>query len=183
MAIETREAIVVGTKLTARYKNVLHTATVVDPPSAGEGETQEAGLFFKVDGLEKVFSSPSSAASAVMDGKAANGWRFWSIAGTETVKAPKVEKAPKVTKAIAKPAKKLIRKGPNQKNLEDGQVRYFCETCVESFIGGATMPEACPKGHGATAPASEPTPILDEDEANAEGDEATSEPEEIEQLI
>jgi hypothetical protein len=45
------------------------------------------------DGRE--FRSPSSAASAVMGGTAANGWRFWSLEGD----TPQVEAEPAPGKA------------------------------------------------------------------------------------
>ncbi len=51
----------------ARYRHEEHTAEVV----AGE----EGKVRFRLaDGRE--FKSPSAAASAVMGGQAANGWRF-----------------------------------------------------------------------------------------------------------
>src|SRR5690349_24311664 len=71
MAIENRD-LTVGTRLAANYKKVRHICTV---------ETDEEGrlAFVLEDG--KRFKSPSSAASAVMGGSAANGWRFWSLEG------------------------------------------------------------------------------------------------------
>jgi len=61
----------VGTKLVARYKGVEHTVEVV---SNEDGKPR----YRLADGRE--FKSPSAAGSAVMNGQAANGWRFWSVA-------------------------------------------------------------------------------------------------------
>ena len=69
MSIENRN-LKAGTKLVARYKGKEHTAEVVKT---------DDGLRYRLkDGRE--FKSPSSAGSAVMGGKACNGWKFWSIA-------------------------------------------------------------------------------------------------------
>lgn len=61
-----------GTVLVARYKDAEYRAEVV---GGEDGKTR----FRLEDGRE--FRSPSSAASAVMGGIAANGWRFWSLQG------------------------------------------------------------------------------------------------------
>jgi len=74
-----------GTRLAARYKGTTHVCEVVQA---------EEGLRYRLgDGRE--FKSPSSAASAVMGGMAANGWRFWSLAEeiTEKAAAPKKERS------------------------------------------------------------------------------------------
>ena len=76
-----RDKLESGTVLTAKYKGAEYRAEVT---------TDEAGKrhYRLADGRE--FKSPSAAASAVMGGQAANGWRFWSLA-SETVPAqPKV---------------------------------------------------------------------------------------------
>jgi len=78
----------------------------------------EEGLRYRLeDGRE--FKSPSSAGSAIMGGSACNGWRFWSVAGTEAAKPKAAKKPPK--KAKANPANGLITR------LEDG--RWFCNAC------------------------------------------------------
>ncbi len=59
-----------GTRLVARYKGATYTAEVV--------QTDEGLRYRLEDGRE--FKSPSSAGSAVMDGRAVNGWRFWTLA-------------------------------------------------------------------------------------------------------
>ena len=87
MGIENR-TLKAGTKLVARYKGQGHSAEVVKTGD-GLGYRLEDGRGFK---------SPSSAGSAVMGGKACNGWKFWSIADAAS---PKV----KMSKARAKRAK------------------------------------------------------------------------------
>ena len=82
MALENRK-LEVGTKLVARYKKEEHQAEVV----AGEGDKT---LIRLTDGRE--FTSVSAAGSAVMGGVACNGWRFWSLQGTEEAKTAKAEK-------------------------------------------------------------------------------------------
>jgi hypothetical protein len=66
-----RDKLEPGTVLVAKYKGAEHRAEVI---TGDEGRT----LYRLDDGRE--FKSPSSAASAVMGGIAANGWRFWSLA-------------------------------------------------------------------------------------------------------
>ena len=127
MAIEDR-SLKAGTKLVARYKGKEHTAEVV--------ETEEGLRYRLEDGRE--FKSPSSAGSAIMGGSACNGWRFWSVAGTEAAKPKAAKKAAK--KAKANPGNGLITR------LEDG--RWFCSACQEPFEAPAgVVPRGCPKGH------------------------------------
>ncbi len=124
MSIEDRN-LVAGTKLVARYKGKEYTAEVV--------ETEEGLRYRLEDGKE--FKSPSSAGSAVMGGSACNGWRFWSVAGSEDAKPKKAAK--KVTTANG---------NPGFKRLDDG--RYFCDSCMEPFTAPKDVtPVGCPKGH------------------------------------
>jgi len=126
MAIEDRN-LAVGTKLVAKYKGQEHTAEVV--------KTEEGLRYRLKDGRE--FKSPSSAGSAVMGGSACNGWRFWSVAGTEA--KPKKEPR-KATKKNGNPGNGLITR------LEDG--RWFCNACMEAFDAPAGVePQGCPQGH------------------------------------
>ncbi|MEX0800894.1 MAG: hypothetical protein WD379_06740 [Dehalococcoidia bacterium] len=134
MAIEDRN-LKAGTKLVARYRGEEHTAKVV--------ETEEGLRYRLADGRE--FKSPSSAGSAVMNGSACNGWRFWSVAGTE----PKAAAKPKKGAAPGKKGGKA-KKNPGGngliERLEDG--RYFCNACMESFDAPEGVePQGCPKGH------------------------------------
>jgi len=81
MPIENRN-LEAGTRLAARYKGTTHTCEVV--------QTEEGLRYRLEDGRE--FKSPSSAASAVMGGMAANGWRFWSLAEELAEKAASEKK-------------------------------------------------------------------------------------------
>ncbi len=127
MAIEDRN-LATGTKLVARYKGKEYTAEVV--------ETEEGLRYRLEDGKE--FKSLSSAGSAVMGGSACNGWRFWSVAGSEKAKPRKTSK--KAAKENANPGNGLIER------MEDG--RYFCSACQEAFDAPKGVePQGCPKGH------------------------------------
>ncbi len=127
MAIEDR-SLKAGTRLTARYKGEEYGAEVI--------ETEEGIRYRLEDGRE--FNSPSSAGSAVMGGKACNGWRFWSIAGSEKAKPKKTSK--KAAKENANPGNDLIER------MDDG--RYFCSACQEAFDAPKGVePQGCPKGH------------------------------------
>ncbi len=124
MSIEDRN-LKPGTKLVARYKSQEHMAEVV--------ETEEGVRYRLEDGRE--FKSPSSAGSTVMGGSACNGWRFWSLEGSEEAKPRKAAK--KAAKASG---------NPGFKRLDDG--RYFCDSCMEAFDAPKNVtPVGCPKGH------------------------------------
>jgi len=125
MPIENRD-LQVGTRLVARYKKQEHSATVI--------EAEGGGLRYRLeDGRE--FKSLSAAGSALMDGKACNGWRFWSLADSEEAK-------PKQRGRSGKKA----NPGANLTPLEDG--RWFCSTCQEAFpVQTDFEPKECPKGH------------------------------------
>ncbi len=69
MAVKDRN-LEAGTRLVARYKKREYKAIVV--------ETEEGIRYRLEDGRE--FKSLSSAGSALMNGVACNGWRFWSLA-------------------------------------------------------------------------------------------------------
>ena len=127
MAIEDRN-LAIGTKLVARYKGKECTAEVV--------ETEEGLRYRLEDGKE--FKSLSSAGSAVMGGSACNGWRFWSVSGSEDAKPKKTSK--KAAKENGNPGNGLIRR------MDDG--RYFCSACQEAFdVPAEVEPKGCPKGH------------------------------------
>jgi len=41
-----------------------------------------------------------------------------------------------------------VRKLPNQKNMPEGEVKWFCSACVASFlVAGVEKPEVCAEGH------------------------------------
>ena len=127
MAIEDRN-LAAGTKLVARYRGKEYAAEVI--------KTEEGVRYRLEDGRE--FKSPSSAGSAVMGGSACNGWRFWSLAGSEEAKPKKTSK--KAAKENGNPGNGLIEL------MEDG--RYFCSGCQEAFDAPKGVePQGCPKGH------------------------------------
>ena len=130
MTIEDRD-LKDGTRLEAKYKGETWTAEV--------GQTEE-GLRIKLeDG--RLFKSLSSAGSAIMGGKACNGWRFWSLAGEA-----KEEEAKKERKA--KKATKPKQNGGPISRMEDG--RYWCSNCMEPFETADDLePTECPQGHKA----------------------------------
>ena len=97
MSIEDRN-LKPGTVLVGRHKKREHRCEVV----AGEG----GKVAYRVGGRD--YASPSAAGSAVMGGVSCNGWRFWSVEGTEpATKAARTrtsaKKAPAKAKAAAKP--------------------------------------------------------------------------------
>jgi hypothetical protein len=95
MPIENRN-LEAGTVLTARYKKQERTCEVV--------KTDEGIRYRLDDGTEH--KSPSSAGKAAMGGVACNGWRFWSIAGTEAPKRePKAKKEPKEKRSAPRPTR------------------------------------------------------------------------------
>jgi hypothetical protein len=116
----------------AKYKKRVYICTV---------EEEDDGIAFKLeDG--RSFKSPSSAGSAVMDGKAVNGWRFWSI----EAEAP--ERQTEESKEPATKSKKSIYRLPNQQGVAEGFARYWCNECQRSFlVEGSEVPAACPEGH------------------------------------
>lgn len=128
MPIENRN-LKPGTKLSARYNGQECTAEVV------EGED---GVRYRLDD-GRAFRSPSAAGSTVMDGKACNGWRFWSLGDGERSK-------PKKT------AKKAGRAGDGLlSRLDDG--RWFCSACMEAFdVPRDVESQGCPKGHRPEGP-------------------------------
>jgi hypothetical protein len=96
MPIDGNRKLKVGTKLVAKYKGTIYHMEVIETKDGIRYRLSEAPF--------SEFKSPSAAGSEVMGGNACNGWRFWSLAGSE-------EAEPK-PKKIAKPkaAKKTTRK-------------------------------------------------------------------------
>lgn len=144
-----------GIKLVAKYKNNDFTCDVVELVPEGE---EEAAVFFQVNGEN--YTSVSSAGSAVMDGAACNGWRFWTIDGDQ--KPPKEKATPKEKKARAKKDKaetppevrarrpragRKIKKSKIFEQMEDGG--WFCQGCMSAFEweGEEDYPTECPEGH------------------------------------
>ena len=111
-----RDKLAAGTMLIAKYKGAEHCCEVV----AGEDGKRRFRL---EDGRE--FRSPSSAGSAVMDGVACNGWRFWSVAGM----AGDVTSVVEQVHARAKPATASKAKPQSAK-----AARPKCDACGKSFM-------------------------------------------------
>ena len=119
MPIDNRE-LAAGTRLVARYKKVDRMCEVV--------ETTDGPRYRLDDGTE----SPSSAGKAAMDGVACNGWRFWSVEGTEKPKREPKAKAEKPAKAAKKSGKaKSTKKAKSARMASDAS--YGCGACSESF--------------------------------------------------
>ena len=131
MAIENRE-LEAGTKLIARYKKEEHRAEVV----AGE----EGKVKYRLaDGRE--FKSPSAAGTAITS-KACNGWAFWSVEPAGAPAEPGEPETPEQPPAAG------FRQVANQKGVEEGQVRLYCDACQKSFTTPIDQqPETCPEGH------------------------------------
>ena len=136
MAIEDRN-LTVGTRLVASYRKQAHACMV---EKADEG----GGILFVLEGGRK-FKSASSAASAVMGGKAVNGWRFWSVQGAE----PQGKEGGEKSETQASKSKRLVYRVPNQKGIAEGQSRWFCRACMKGFVveDGDGQPEVCPEGY------------------------------------
>ena len=148
MAIENR-SLAAGTVLVAKYKGQEYRALVLGEPGDGQGYELDGGTIYK---------SLSAAGSAVMNGTACNGWRFWTAAEEEP--APSEQGAPAATRAATAPKPKakngqrsvvvkIIRRVPNQHGVVEGATKWFCSACMKSFIHESRLgePEACPEGH------------------------------------
>jgi hypothetical protein len=147
MSIKDRN-LTVGTKLVGKYHKQQHTCQVV----AGEGDKVRYKLS---DGRE--FKSPSAAGMAIT-GHACDGWVFWSVeTATENSQAENQQEAnANVTENTsqmapeATTAKKNFLRTPNQRGAPQGQTRWFCAECGESFLAPyGEIPTACPQGHKA----------------------------------
>lgn len=146
MAITNRE-LSAGTTLVAKYKGKTWKARVL----IGDNGSRGYQLLDDNGGGTEIFRSPSSAGSAVMNGTACNGWRFWSIEGDEPqADATETPKRGKAKAEAAAPAKtfKNIKKTPNQRGVPEGQVRWYCSSCQKGFyLPAGEEPSACPEGH------------------------------------
>ena len=120
MTIEDRN-LKVGTKLVAGYKGVISHMEVIETKDGIRYRLSEAPF--------SEFKSPSAAGSAVMGGIACNGWRFWSVEGTEP--APKEAKEQEVL---------------GFRRIPGG--RAWCNACAAAFkVEAGTTPPTCPEGH------------------------------------
>ena len=139
MAITNRN-LPAGTVLVARYKGEQHRVLVLE---------SENGTGYELDG-GTIFKSLSSAGSAVMNGTACNGWRFWTVEGEapEPTERAAKQRRTKAENGTAKRVFKNLRLTPNQRGVPDGQARWYCSSCQKGFyIATGETPEACPEGH------------------------------------
>ncbi len=120
MTIEDRN-LKPGTTLVARYKGKDYACQVIESPE---------GIRYQVRDQATAHKSPSAAGSAVT-GHPCNGWRFWSIEGTEpTPKAAKTEEA----------------QSTGFRRIPGG--RAWCNSCAGAFkVKAGTTPPTCPEGH------------------------------------
>jgi hypothetical protein len=167
MSIKDRN-LKVGTKLIGKY----HKEPFICQVIAGEGDK----IRYKLeDGRE--FKSPSAAGMAIT-GHPCDGWVFWSLAPVEnpaaepqkeadatatdktsqteagSAPAARPEDAPVTDTALVAPeattAKTSFKRTPNQRGVSEGQTRWFCAECGESFLAPyGEIPAACPQGHKA----------------------------------
>ena len=144
MVIEKTE-LAAGMTLTGRYKGLEHKVLVLG---------NEADLSFELDGAT-VYKSLSSAAKAAMGGGSAsvNGWRFFSIVGSEPTKSrPAGERASaapeRKTKATGSRTVTQIKKRRKQEGCSVAEVAWFCSASMGGFcVPCGETPEFCPQGH------------------------------------
>lgn len=133
-----------GTVLTGRYKGQTYRCTVLE---------DEGKLTFSLED-NSIHPSPSAAASRVMGGVSANGWRFWTVESDLREKAARADNAEKhpVGKTVATRVVKVIKKLPNQKGVPEGNTKFWCSGCMKAFVAETTLiPETCPGGHAREA--------------------------------
>jgi len=124
-----------GLVLRGRYKGQEYRVLVRGDEASGFG--------FDLDGAA-VYKSLSAAAKAAMGGGSVNGWRFFSIAGSEAVTLPVLERSDKRT---TRPVVQVKRRR-KQDGCADGEVAWFCSACMASFcLPQGETPDACPEGH------------------------------------
>jgi hypothetical protein len=137
MVIEKTE-LAAGLVLTGRYKGQEYKVLVL-----GDSEP----FNFELDGTT-VYKSLSSAAKAAMGGGSAsvNGWRFFSIAGSEPAREAPERKSK--AKAASSRTVTQIKKRRKQEGCSVAEVAWFCSACMEGFcLPTGETPEVCPKGH------------------------------------
>ena len=136
MAVDKQE-FTAGTRLTGRYKKATYMVEVV--------ETGEGKRIRLEDGRE--YKSLSAAGSAIMGGKAVNGWRFWSLESEGAAQAGQEQTERPNGKERKPPA---LRPMSSQEGVPNGQTRWWCEACCDAFLAPASItPVGCPQGHSA----------------------------------
>lgn len=154
MSIEDR-SLRPGQILIAKHKRKEHRAEV----RAGE----DGKLVYRLkDGRE--FTSPSAAGSAVMNGTACNGWRFWTPEGQEpakkattpkkaAAKAKGASKAKGAAKPKAKPKKGRKLAGgangePSVNGSEPVEKPVACGACGEEYASSREAGDHMRDQHG-----------------------------------
>jgi hypothetical protein len=159
MPIENRN-LEPGTQLIATYKKETYHALVV---ASAEGKVLYQ--LSPYDGRE--FKSPSSLGTAVT-GKACNGWTFWSVETSDAEAEGENAVAPVDSEKASTPGEEepeepiyvpleeamtdaptsSFRRVPNQRGVDDGLVRLYCDACQASFTAPVDQtPDFCPMGH------------------------------------
>ncbi len=128
-----------GAVLVGRYKGQTYRCAVLE---------NDGQLAYSLDD-NSIHPSLSAAASKVMGGVSANGWRFWTPEAelNAATERPPATKKPN-RNAVATKLVKVIKKLPNQKGVAEGCTKWWCSACMKGFVSeGSEMPEACPEGH------------------------------------
>ena len=142
MPIENRH-LEPGTKLIAKYRKETYHAVVV----TGEGGKV---LYQLPDGKE--YKSTSALGTAIT-GKSCNGWAFWSVDAGEPTELEAAPEQPTEEETTGEPTEQEpeppislgFRRVPNQKGVDPGQVRLYCNSCHNSFIVPQSKnPTECP---------------------------------------
>ena len=160
MAIENRN-LEPGTRLVARYRKEEWQAEVLDTDPATYALCGEQRLTNQAAS----YKSLSAAGSAVMGGINCNGWRFWSLEGEASTKAPRERKAkaaPKEKKPKAATAARTPRERKPKPTIDKSKVlhiiealtgTWWCNACMDAFEAAVgAIPEICPSGHRADDP-------------------------------
>ena len=139
MAVDKQE-FTAGTRLTGRYKKATYMVEVV--------ETGEGKRIRLEDGRE--YKSLSAAGSAIMGGKAVNGWRFWSLGGKTPVQPTGAPTEPEERPNGKERKPPALRPMSSQEGVPNGQTRWWCEACCDAFLAPTSItPVGCPQGHSA----------------------------------
>jgi hypothetical protein len=150
MAIEDRN-LPVGTRIWANYKKTRYVCTV----EAGEEEGSVA--FVLEDGSKH--KSPSAAGSKVMDGKAVNGWRFWTVEGDPPAASEAEAKPEKKSRGGKKKPSKTVFKTPSQASPRRARrATSAAPAWRPSRWTARTSPRLARRATATTTPSSTPPP-------------------------
>ena len=145
----------IGQWLVAPYKGETYKARVEEVDGKARVVIMK-GNDFAPEGA--TFTSLSAAGQALTQKKACQGPRFWHLTDRGSNAAELVEDATKAGAPARKPAEpkakrpdgfKNISRTPNQKGVGEGETRWFCSSCMRSFVSHEPSPQSCPEGHAA----------------------------------